>query len=79
MNNVIENNDGEAFGFFEDLREGLKAELVDAIENNALDVLGHYSEIFEELEKLENYAGIIKLSQNNGMGWTATKYQYEEK
>ena len=75
MNNVIENKDGEAFGFFEDLREGLKAELVDAIENNALDAVGHYSEIFEELERLKDYDGIIKLSDHNGMGWTATKYQ----
>lgn len=77
-NNTIEDADGAAYGFYSDLVEMLKSELIDSISAGHYEIMGQYSEIFEELTKLENYGGIIKISDNNGMGWTATKYQYKE-
>ena len=77
-NNTIEDADGAAYGFYSDLVEMLKSELIDSISAGHYEIMGQYSEIFEELTKLENYGGIIKISDNSGMGWTATKYQYKE-
>lgn len=77
-NNTIEGADGAAYGFYNDLVEMLKSELVDEINAGHYEIMGQYSEIFEELTKLKEYGGIIKISDNNGMGWTATKYQYNE-
>jgi hypothetical protein len=77
-NNTIEDAEGAAYGFYNDLVEMLKSELVGEINAGHYEIMGQYSEIFEELTKLENYGGIIKISENNGMGWTATKYQYNE-
>lgn len=82
MSNVIENDAGELFGFYSDLIENLKSEIIRLLqeEKGAPDpgVLANYSEIIEELTKLQEYDGIIKISDNNGMGWTVTKYQYKE-
>lgn len=78
-NNVIENDAGELFGFYSDILEYLKSELVDEINNNNFSVISpDWADLMGELTKLENYGGIIKISDNNGMGWTATKYQYKE-
>lgn len=81
MNNVIE-KDSELYGFYSDLVDDLKSELIRSIqeEEGAPDsgTLANYSEILEELTKLKEYDGIIVISENNGMGWTATKYQYNE-
>lgn len=76
--NVIKNDADELFGFYSDILEYLKSELVDSINAGHYEIMGQYSEILEELTKLENYGGIIKISDHNGMGWTATKYQYSE-
>lgn len=81
MSNVIE-KDGELYGFYGDLIENLKSEIIRLLqeEKGAPDsgMLANYSEIIEELTSLEEYDGIIKLTDNNGMGWTAEKYQYKE-
>lgn len=81
MNNIIE-KDGETYGFYNDLLEYLKSELIRLLqeEEGAPDsgMLANYSEIIEELTKLKEYDGIIVISENNGMGWTAEKYQYKE-
>ena len=73
--NVIENDAGELFGFYSDILEYLKSELVDSINAGHYEIMGQYSEIFEELTKLENYGGIIKISDNNGMGYTIREYK----
>ena len=79
-NNTIE-KDGDIYGFYSDLVETLKDELIGLLNDEGAPdpgALGNYSEILEELTKLNNYGGIIKISDNNGMGWTAEKYQYKE-
>lgn len=74
---VIE-KDGDQYGFYGDIVEMLKSEIIEAIERGHYEVMGNYSEIFEELDKLKDYDGLIKISENNGMGWTAEKVAKSE-
>lgn len=80
-NNIIE-KDGDMIGFYDDLVASLRGELIKLLqeEKGAPDpgALGTYSEIIEELERLREYGGLIVITDNNGMGWTAKKYQYKE-
>lgn len=80
--NVIINTDGDMIGFYNDLVQYLKNELLRLLqeEKSAPDsgALANYSEIFEQLEKQKDAAGLLVISENNGMGWTAEKYREEE-
>lgn len=76
--NIIE-KDGELYGFYSDILEYLKSEFVDEINNNNFSVISEdWAELMAELTKLEEYDGIIKISDKNGMGWTAEKYEHKE-
>ncbi len=81
MNSKTIEKDGDLYGFYNDLVEMLKSELLGALEDKGAPdagALGQYSEIFEELTKLKEYDGIIKISECNGMGWTAEKVTSEK-
>ena len=77
MCNVIE-KDGDMFGFYSDILEHLKNEFIEEIKNNNFSVISpDWIELLEDVKRLEEYDGIIKISENNGMGWTAEKYTAE--
>ncbi len=68
---VIE-KDGAMYGFYGDIIEYIKNEIKNEIDAANFSVLeGPYSEIVEALEPLKDSDNIIKISDNNGMGWTA--------
>lgn len=79
MNNNIIEKDGEMYGFCNDLLEYIKNEIVTEIQNNNFSVINpDYVELLDDLTKMQEYDGIIKITDNNGMGWTAEKYHGEE-
>lgn len=73
--NVIYTDDDSVIGFYKDL-EKLLCEQVDKLtgEKNyeeASSVLDN----LKDLTELKEYGGLIVLSDNNGMGFTATPYK----
>lgn len=80
MQNVICKDD-DVIGFYGDLVEYLKSELLGCLqeEKGAPDsgALANYSEIFEQLEKQKDAAGLLVISENNGMGWTVKPYKQD--
>lgn len=78
MANTITNNDGDMLGFYSDMLETLKSELIDSINNGHYEILGQYSEILEELGRYKESEELLILSDNNGMGYTITPYKAPE-
>lgn len=75
--NVILKND-DMYGFYDDLYKSLKNNFIKAIENDDFSVISpDWLELIEELKKYEEYEGILKISENNGMGWSVEKYNGE--
>lgn len=69
--NIIE-KDEVTYGFYGDIIEYIKNEIKNEIDAANFSVLeGPYGEIVEALEPLKDSDNIIKISDNNGMGWTA--------
>lgn len=76
MQNIIYKDD-DVIGFYGDLVEYLKSELLGLLqEKSAPDpgALANYGEIFSELEGQKDAAGLLIISENNGMGWTVRPY-----
>lgn len=69
--NIIE-KDEAMYGFYGDIIEYIKNEIKNEIDAANFGVLeGPYSDIVEAIEPLKDSDNIIKISDNNGMGWTA--------
>lgn len=78
-NNVIYNDKDECIGFFEDLVSLYKGMMKNEIDLDDMDEVKHLAEELTELYELEDYDGLIVLSENNGMGFTARKYKELER
>lgn len=73
LNNAdIIEKDEAIYGFYDDIIEYIKNEIRNEIDAGNFGVLeGPYGGIVEALEPLKDSDNIIKISDNNGMGWTA--------
>lgn len=78
-NNVIYNDKDECIGYFDDLVALYKGMLKNEIDLDDMEEVQHLAEELTELYKLEDYNGLIVLSENNGMGFTARKYKELER
>lgn len=78
-NNVIYNDYDECIGYFDDLVALYKGMMKNEIDLDNMEEVQHLTEELVELYKLEDYDGLIVLSENNGMGFTATKYKELER
>lgn len=78
-NNVIYNDNDECIGYFDDLVALYKGMMKGEIDVDNIEEVQHLAEELIELYKLEGYEGLIVLSENNGMGFTATKYKELER
>ena len=77
-NNVIYNDYDECIGYFDDLVAMYKGMMKNEIDLDDMEEVKNLAEELTELYKLEDYDGLIVLSENNGMGFTATPYKGEE-
>lgn len=77
-NNVIQKDDN-IYGFYGDILEYLKEEMRTCINDNNFNFISpDQADLLDELTKYNNYDGILKLSDNNGMGWTVEKVAKDE-
>ena len=74
MANTITNGEGDMLGFYSDMLETLKSELIESIDNGHYEILEQYGEILEELGRYKESEELLILSDNNGMGYTVKTY-----
>lgn len=72
MNTIYKDDD--TLGFYEDLRRELMSYAVQNIKDGDFEGAKMTCDNLLELEELKDYTGIIILSENNGMGFTARKW-----
>ena len=73
-NVIYDSNDDSTIGFFGDLRALLVEQACEFLKSGDYEQAGSLCENLTELDELREYDGLIVLSENNGMGFTATKY-----
>lgn len=73
-NNIITNDKDEVIGYYNDLYNMYVEEITNLLKSHSLEEAQLQLENLNEMADLCNYDGLIVLSDNNGMGFTARKY-----
>lgn len=76
--NVIYNDRNECLGYFDDLVELYKGMMKTELDLENFEEVENLAKEMQEIEKYKDYMGLLVLSENNGMGFTARKYRGEE-
>lgn len=76
--NVIYNNNDETIGYYNDLYKIFTEEIKRMLDGHDIEGAKEQMEYLEELSDLANYDGLVILSMNNGMGFTAKPYAPEK-
>ena len=77
--NTIFNDMDETIGYYNDLKKLLQEQAVEAVKQEEYEQASMICDDLLELYELRDYAGLIVLSDNNGMGFTAKPYKEETK
>lgn len=77
MSNVIYNDRDESIGYYADLYKLYRDEIIKAIDSRNIELAQQLIEELDELGEHANYDGLIVISDNNGMGFTARPYKGE--
>lgn len=78
MNNIITNDRDEVIGYYNDLYKMYVEEITNLLNGRNIEEAQLQLENLNEMADLCNYDGLIVLSNNNGMGFTANKYEGEK-
>lgn len=70
MNNIIYNDNDEAIGYYDDIVELYKQFMEERPEEQE-----DLQRELDEIKEWANYAELLVLSENNGMGFTCKPYQ----
>ena len=76
--NIIYTPDDDAIGFYKDLYKLHVEEITNLLNENRLEEAQTLLENLIELDELKECGGLILVSDNNGMGFTATPYKGED-
>lgn len=76
--NIIYTDNDEAIGFYNDLYKLFVEQITNLLKGRDIENAQTQIENLSELADLCNYDGLIIVSDNNGMGFTAKKYKGEE-
>lgn len=77
--NVILNDMDESIGYYKDLYAMFESVIVDALKSKDTETAQEQIEYLIELDEWRDYDGLLVLSMNNGMGFTAKPYENEKK
>lgn len=77
MSNIIYNQNDEAIGYYSDLYKMFADEVKRMLDGRYIEGAMEQMEYIDELSELANYDGLIIVSDNNGMGFTAKPYKGE--
>ena len=73
--NVILNDMDESIGYYKDLYAMFESVIVDALKNHDTETAQEQVGYLVELDEFKDYDGLLVLSMNNGMGFTAKPYE----
>ena len=73
--NVIYTDNDEAIGFYKDLYKLIADQAKDLLDRKDVENAQTQIENLNDLTQLKDYDGLIIVSDNNGMGFTASKYE----
>ena len=73
--NVIYTDNDEAIGFYKDLYKPIADQAKDLLDRKDVENAQTQIENLNDLTELKDYDGLIIVSDNNGMGFTASKYE----
>jgi len=76
--NVILNDMDESIGYYKDLYAMFVDVIEDALKKGDTDTAQEQIEYLVELDEWKDYDGLLVLSMNNGMGFTAKPYKKGE-
>lgn len=76
-NTIFDSNTEDTIGYYNDLRELLKEQAVEAVKAEDYEQASMICDDLLELYELRDYDGLIVLSENNGFGFTAKPYKKE--
>ena len=78
-NNIILNDRSDLIGYYCDLTKSNKECMKNAIDMNDYEQVETLVEIQNMLDDYKEYNGLLVISENNGMGFTVSKYSdYKE-
>ena len=73
--NVIFNDMDESIGYYKDLYAMFVSVIEDAVKEHDSDTVHEQIEYLVELDEWKDYDGLLVISMNNGMGFTAKPYE----
>ena len=76
--NVIYNSNDETIGYYNDLYNIFAEEVKKMLDGHDIEGAKEQMDYLNDLSDLANYDGLIILSMNNGMGFTAKPYAPEK-
>ena len=77
-NCIFDDNTDGTIGFYKDMKSGLVEQGRDFIKSGDYEQARDVCDMLLELEEYREFGGLLLLSENNGMGWTITKYKGEK-
>lgn len=75
--NVILNDMDESIGYYKDLYAMFESVIIDALKDHDTETAQEQIEYLLELDEHKDYNGLLVLSMNNGMGFTAKEYKHD--
>lgn len=73
--NVIFNDMDESIGYYKDLYASIASVAIDALNDGDAETAQEQCEYLVEMSEWKDYDGLLVLSMNNGMGFTAKPYE----
>lgn len=73
--NVILNDMDESIGYYKDLYAMFESVIIDALKDHDTETAQEQVGYLLELDEHKDYDGLLVLSMNNGMGFTAKPYE----
>lgn len=76
MENCIFDGRGDnSIGFFGDLKKGLEEQASDYVGRGEHEQAQDIYRLLGDLMEYGDFSGLLVISENNGMGWTVSKYK----
>lgn len=76
-NTIFDEDTNDTIGYYKDLKALLVKQAHEFIDTGDYEMCGDTMGVIVELDEYDDYAGLLRLSDNNGMGYTIREYKGE--
>ena len=74
-NTIFNSDNDKVYGLYSDIVKGYKQVIKDYIDDGDYESAESYTKDLKEIEKFNDYDGLLVLSENGGMGFTCKPYR----